>query len=255
MAVSFPVNLQMYTLRDDAARDLPGTLAEVARIGYAGVELAGYAGATAAQYKALLDDNGLRAVGAHVGIDAVRLEPARVVDEARLFGIEYVTVPWIGAPYAESVDGLRRLGAELAELSEPFAAAGLVLCYHNHAFEFERRDGDVVGFDALFDAAGGKVQAEMDTFWVKKGGFDPSEYLRRYAGRVPLVHLKDMSEDGEFRPVGEGTIDYVGALLPAAADAGARHYIVEQDSCSTGTPLESVARSFANLKSWGVVAD
>ena len=252
MPKKLPVTLQMYTVRDDAARDLAGTIAEVARIGYAGVEIAGYAGATAEQYKALLDANGLRAIGTHVGFDQLKTDAARVIDEAKLFGYRHVTVPYIGAPYNASVDGLRRLGAELADAAGAFADAGLVLCYHNHAFEFERKEGDVVGFDALFDAAAGKVQVELDTFWVKKGGYDPAAYLRKYAGRVPLVHLKDMSEDGEFRPVGTGTIDYVGSLLPAAEDAGAEFYIVEQDSCATATPLESIAISYNNLKAWGV---
>ena len=252
MPKKLPVTLQMYTVRDDAARDLAGTLARVAEIGYVGVEIAGYAGATAEEYRALLDTNGLRAIGTHVGFDALRGDTARVIEDARLFGYQHVTVPWIGSPYADSVDGLRRLGSELAALSGALTDAGLTLCYHNHAFEFERREEGVIGFDALFDAAAGAVQVEMDTFWVKKGGEDPAAYLRKYAGRVPLAHLKDMSPEGEFRPVGEGTIDYVGSLLPAAEDADVLYYIVEQDSCATATPLESVRISFENLKRWGV---
>ncbi len=251
MPQPFPVNLQLYTVRDDAARDLPATLAEVARIGYSGVELAGLHGRTPAEFKALLDENGLVAVGAHVGFDDLRADPAKVIAEARVFGVEHVTVPWIGAPWSESVDGLRRLGAALAEAAVPLAAAGLVLCYHNHAFEFERTEGGMVGFDALFEAAGPDVAVELDTYWVRKGGYDPSAYLARYAGRVPLVHLKDMGEDGGFRPVGDGVIDYVGDLLPAVARAGVRHCIVEQDSCSTASPLESAARSYRHLKDWG----
>jgi len=251
MSVSFPVNLQLYTLRDELAADLEGTLAAVGTIGYAGVELAGLHGRTAAEFKALLDANGLAAVGMHVGFDALRENPQAVVDDALVFGVGHVVVPWIGAPWSESVSGLSDLGAELARLSAPLTAAGLVLCYHNHAFEFERAEGDTVGFDALFEAAGPDVAVELDTYWVRKGGYDPSAYLARYAGRVPLVHLKDMGEDGGFRPVGDGVIDYVGDLLPAVARAGVRHCIVEQDSCSTASPLESAARSYRHLKDWG----
>jgi sugar phosphate isomerase/epimerase len=253
MSVSFPVNLQLYTLRDELAADVEGTLAAVGTIGYAGVELAGLHGRTAAEFKALLDANGLAAVGMHVGFDALRDNPQSVVDDALVFGVGHVVVPWIGAPWSESVSGLSDLGAELARLSAPLTAAGLVLCYHNHAFEFERVDGGLVGFDALFDAAGGAVQAELDTYWVKKAGHDPVATLARYAGRVPLVHLKDMGDDGGFRPVGDGSIDYT-ALLPAAVAAGAKHFIVEQDQCTTASPLESVERSLRNLESWGVVA-
>lgn len=246
-----PVTLQMYTLRDDAAADLEGTLAAVKAIGYAGVELAGYAGKTAAEYKQLLDANGLSAVGAHVGFDQAIGDAAQAIDEAKLFGLTYVVVPWVGSPYADSLDGFRELGAKLTEASAAYAAAGLKLGYHNHAFEFAKVEDGVNGFDALFGAAGPHVVIEMDTFWVKKGGQDPVAYLGKYAGRVPLVHLKDMDADGDFAPVGAGTIDY-GALIPAARAAGAEYFIVEQDSCKSASPLESVRISFENLKAWGV---
>ena len=252
MTTPFAVNLQLYTVRDQCAEDLEGTIAAVARMGYSGVELAGLHGRSAAEFKALLDSHSLVPVSMHVGFDALRESAESVNADAAAFGVEYVVVPWIGAPWSESVGGLRELGAELARLAAPLKEAGLTLCYHNHAFEFERMEGDVVGFDALFDAAGGAVLAELDTYWVKKAGHDPAATLARFAGRVPLVHLKDMGEDGGFRPVGDGTIDYVGSLLPAAQAAGAVHFIVEQDQCTTHSPLESAERSLRHLEAWGV---
>ncbi len=244
----------MYTVRDDAQADLAGTLETVAKVGYVGVELAGYAGASAAEYKKILDDNGLKAISAHVGIDQVRDSPAQVIDDAKLFGFEYVIVPWIGSPYVDSLAGFQQVGQLLAAAAPTFAVAGITLGYHNHAFEFEKSEGDLNGFDALFAAAGPSVCVEMDTFWVKKGGFEPAEYLKKYTGRTPLIHLKDMDADGNFAPVGAGTIDYLGSLLPAAEAAGVKYYIVEQDSCQAPlTPLESMKQSFASLKTWGVV--
>lgn len=254
MPKKIPVLLQMYTVRDDAQADLAATLATVAETGYAGVELAGYAGKTAAEYKKLLDDNGLRAYSAHVGIDQVRDNPAQVIEDAQLFGFEYVVVPWIGSPYVDSFAGFQQVGQLLAEAAPTFAEAGLTLGYHNHAFEFEKSENGVNGFDALFTAGGEKVAVEMDTFWVKKGGFDPAEYLAKYTNRVPLVHLKDMDSEGNFAPVGTGTINYVDSLLPAAEAAGVKFYIVEQDSCQAPlVPLESIRISMENLKRWGVV--
>jgi sugar phosphate isomerase/epimerase len=241
----------MYTVRDDAERDLAVTLKTVAQIGYGGVELAGYAGKSATEYKALLDENGLRAVSAHVGIDQVRDSPAQVIADAKLFGLSYVVVPWIGSPYVDSFEGFQQVGRLLATAAPVFAAEGITLGYHNHAFEFEKSEGGVNGFDAIFEAAGPDVCVELDTFWVKKAGHDPAGYLKRYAGRTPLVHLKDMDAAGDFAPVGTGTIDYEGSLLPAARAAGVRFYIVEQDSCVAPlTPLESARTSFENLKNW-----
>ena len=253
MPSKIPVCLQMYTVRDDAQADLAATLSTVGKLGYAGVELAGYAGHSAAEYKKLLDDNGLRAIGQHVGFDLVKNSLSQVIDEAKLFGYDYVMVPWIGAPYTDSMDGYRKLGAELKEASVALRAAGLTLGYHNHAFEFEKSEDGVFGFDAIFDSAGPEVVTEMDTFWVVKGGQNPAAYLEKYAGRVPIIHLKDMDAEGGFAPVGEGTIDYTGSLLPAAEKAGVQFYVVEQDSCKPPlVPLESIRLSIENLKSWGL---
>ncbi|MBB6053503.1 sugar phosphate isomerase/epimerase family protein [Armatimonas rosea] len=247
-----PICLQMYTVRDDAQRDLAGTLATVASLGYAGVELAGYSGKTAQEYKALLDSHGLRAIGAHVGVDQVTGKIDQTIEEAKLFGYNYVIVPWIGKPYTESLEGYRTLGAELSAVAEQYTAAGLTLCYHNHAFEFDLLEGDKTGLDVLFESAP-RVQAELDTFWIKKGCQDIPEYLTRLSGRVPLVHLKDMDAEGNFAPVGTGTVDYP-ALFAAAEAAGVAYYMVEQDSCQAPlTPLESIKVSMENLKAWGKV--
>lgn len=252
MSHPIPVCLQMYTVRDDANSDLAGTLATVAEIGYFGVEIAGYAGKTAEEYKALLDANGLTAIGAHVGFDSVKNDTAQVIAEAKLFGYSYVIIPWISKPYTESIAGYQQLGAELSDLATTLGEAGLTLCYHNHAFEFELSEDGQFGYDALF-AAAPAVQVEMDTFWVKKGGQDIAHYLTKYTGRVPLVHLKDMDTDGGFAPVGAGTVDYP-ALFAAAEAAGAKYYIVEQDSCKAPlVPLESIRISFKNLQKLGKV--
>lgn len=247
MSNKIPINLQLYTLRDDLNNDFAGTIQAVRDIGYSGVEIAGYGKHTAAEVKQILDDAGLKVVGGHVGYDQVVGNPDSVIAEFSAFGAPYVVVPWIGEEWRKSLDDYKRLGATLSAAGAQYKKAGITLCYHNHAFEFEKLDGEY-GFDALFAAADPELlQIEMDTFWVKKGGEDIPAYLSKYSGRVPLVHLKDMSEDGDFRPVGEGNIDYP-ALFAAADAAGTEHYIVEQDRCSTATPLESVRISYDNLK-------
>jgi sugar phosphate isomerase/epimerase len=242
------MNLQLYTVRDDLNEDFAGTIQKIAAIGYAGVELAGYGKHTAAEVKTILADNGLKVVGGHVPIDRVLGDPDGVIEEYKAFAAPNVTVPWIGEEYRKTLDGYRELGAKLGAAGEKYRAAGLTLCYHNHDFEFKLSEDGVYGFDALFAGASPEtLQVEMDTFWVQKGGQNIAAYLNKYAGRVPLVHLKDMSEDGDFRPVGEGIINYP-ALFAAAEAAGVQHYIVEQDRCTTATPLESVAISYKNLK-------
>ena len=250
-----PISLQMYTVRDDAARDFAATIAEVARIGYAAVELAGYGSAeTAAVARQILDDHGLIASGAHVGLEVLESDLPAAIEAANTLGAEFVIVPYLAGERRASLDAYRQTGVQLDEIGGKLKDAGLTLCYHNHDFEFNKFDGNEYGYDALFAAADpANLKVEMDSFWVKKAGEDPAAYLEHYAGRVPLVHLKDMTPDGNFAEVGEGTMDFP-AIFAAAPTAGIQFYVVEQDRCDNHAPLESIRISFENLKKMGMVA-
>ena len=253
MAERLPVALQMYTVRDDAARDFHGTIRTVARIGYEAVELAGLGGLSPREARVLLDDNGIRVAGMHAALDALEGNLDGVIEDARMLGSGFVTCPYLAEDRRRSADAYRQVGETLSAIGAKLQEAGLQLCYHNHAFEFDKFDGEN-GFDLLFAAADPKlVQIELDTYWVQKGGEDPAAYLRRYAGRVPLIHLKDMTEAGEqgtFAEVGEGVMDF-DAIFAAASVAGGRYYIVEQDVCQR-PPLESARISLNNLREMGV---
>ncbi|HVK02296.1 MAG TPA: sugar phosphate isomerase/epimerase [Armatimonadaceae bacterium] len=255
MAAKPPVALQMYTVRDDASRDFPGTLARIARIGYAAVELGGYPGRDPAEVRRLLDENGLAAAGAHSGIDVLENALPEAIAYVHALGTSFLTCPYLPEERRRTIDDYRAVGRVLRAAGERAADEGVTLSYHHHAFEFETRGEDgQYGLDALLDAAGPSVGLELDTFWVAKGGEDPAAYLRRYAGRVHLVHLKDMTAGVErtFAEVGEGTLDWPAIFAAAEAPGGAvRYYIVEQDHCYGRTPLESAAVSFDHLRAWG----
>lgn len=246
-----PIYLQLYTLRDDAAADLHATLDAVAEAGYAGVELAGLYDLTPSALKAEFDARGLKVIGAHSGYADLLADVPAAIELCRVFETSRLTVPWIEGDWRDSIGNMRALGASLAAAGQQLRDAGIQLCYHNHAFEFEMEDETGTGFAAVLDGGNGYIKAELDLYWVAKAGKNPITELQRLTGNVPLVHVKDMSEDGDFRPVGDGIIDYKGSVLQAAVDAGAQGFIVEQDQCSTYTPLESIARSIAALRSWG----
>ncbi|HET7558887.1 MAG TPA: sugar phosphate isomerase/epimerase [Limnochordia bacterium] len=248
---SIPVGLQLYTVRDAAAKDMAGTLRRVAEIGYKWVEFAGYGNLAYDDVKRVVGELGLSVSSAHVGIDVMQKSPAKVIDEARGLGAEYVVIPWVGEEW-RGADGYKRLADLGNELGATFKAAGLTLCYHNHDFEFQRY-GDQSGFEILWGRADGAVfQSELDLYWVKRGGDDPAAWVQRLSGRVPLLHLKDMADDAKrsFAAVGTGVIDFA-AIFAAAGPAGSRRYIVEQDVCP-GDPFASIAESLANLRAWGV---
>ena len=254
MPAKLPVTLQMYTLRDDSARDFAGTLKTVAEIGYAGVELAGYNGLSVSEIKRLLDDNNLLVAGMHAGLELLENSFDQVVADSVTLGLEYVIVPYLADNRRQSIDDYKRLANELNSIGDKLKANQLTLCYHNHAFEFEKFGGEVYAYDVLFDQTDPNlVKVEMDAFWVTKAGEDPVAYLRKYKNRVPLIHVKDMTAAPEstFAEVGEGVIDFA-PIFEAAEEAGTEYYVVEQDQTFKHAPLESVRISFNNLKKMGM---
>lgn len=242
----------MYTVRDQAAADFPGTLEQVARTGYEGVELAGAGGLSAAQLARILGDLGIRCAGSHEGLDRLESDFNGVVDFQKEIGNRFVVIPWLAEDRRRGAAGWAETAGKMTEIGRKLKAEGLQLCYHNHSFEFEKFDG-TYGLDMLYSTADADaVQAELDTYWVKHGGEDPVDYINRYSGRVPLVHVKDMEAgpDRAFAEVGEGILDIRG-IFEASERAGAAWMIVEQDTCKR-PPLESVKLSLDNIKKMGL---
>ncbi len=246
-----PIALQLYTLRDDLAKDFTGTLKQVAAIGYAGVELAGHGGMTTRELKGLLDDLHLSVAGAHVGIDALETDIQKQVDDALTLGYRYVVVPYLNEDRRVGADGYKKTAEALNGIGETLRPFGLTLCYHNHAFEFERQDNGEYGEDILLQNSDpALVKAEIDTYWVLVGGEDPVAFVKKYSGRVPLMHIKDRDpSDGTFAEVGTGDLP-LDALIEAAGEIGTEYLIVEQDVCKN-PPLEAVTTSYNNLKARG----
>lgn len=248
---TIPVCLQAYTVRDDSAQDFYGTIKKVAAIGYAGIELAGLYGKDPKELKTVLDDNGLIVPGAHVGLgDLQNVEAA--IETYKILGAKYMIVPYLPAEQRTSMDDYKKLITALSEVGGKITQAGMGFAYHNHDFEFEKFGGDVSAFDTIFDTTDPNVvKVEMDAYWVKKAGLDPVHYLNKYAGRVPLIHVKDMTPDGKFAQVGEGITDFAPIFAAAESVAGTEYYIVEQDSTYDTPALEAITTSFRNLQKMG----
>jgi len=246
---SIPVGIQLYTVRQQLGEDFDGVVRALARMGYQGVEFAGkYGERSPAELKAFLDDLGLRVCGMHCPLDALLDAGSDAYKTAATLGSPYVTTscaPQVAKDWAGTMDKIVRAGAVAA-------SRGLTFTYHNHAQEFAPIEGKYA-LDALYERApAATVQAELDTYWIQKGGVEPLAYLKKYAGRVPQVHLKDMAaDDGSFAEVGEGILNMAGICAEAPA-LGARWLIVEQDVCRR-PPLESAKISIENLKKLGAV--
>jgi len=247
-----PVALQLYTVRDAMGKDFIGTLREVAKIGYAGVEFAGTGSLSASELRSVLSDLGLMVAGSHVGIEALEQELPKVLDFYAELGKPVIVCPYLPEERRKSADDWKRTAALFNKVGSTCRQHGMVFAYHNHAFEFEKF-GDRTGMDILLESADPDlVRIELDLYWAKFGGQDPVAFVKRLGKRVALVHLKDMAADAErsFAEVGEGILPWA-EILEACADTSTSWYIVEQDVCRRSA-LESAAISLANLRKMGL---
>lgn len=269
-----PIALQLYSVRDDMKKDFKGTLTKVKEMSYQGVEFAGLFGHSPAEVKAMLDEIGLTPVSAHVAIDEILADIPKVISDYRAVGCRFIAIPWMaeerrpGNPlYQQTIEDIKDIGEEANK-------QGLTLLYHNHDFEFKKLNGEYL-LDILYkDIPEDLLKTQIDTCWANVGGEDPAEYLRKYKGRSPVVHLKDFVMPGkkpaklyeligveseqtedeqdkkfELRPVGYGVQD-IPEILKASAEAGTEWVIIEQDHPSMNkTPMECVKMSIDFLKS------
>lgn len=238
-----PIAVQLYTLRDIMPKDVPGTLRAVAELGYDGVEFAGLHGTPPGELRAILDNLGLKVCSAHVALNLLEGDLAREIDTYQMLGCQLLVVPWIG-------EGLRgdfaALGAALNRIAVGVRAAGMRLAYHNHNFEL-REQGGKTGLDVLVETTDPTaVGFELDCGWVHKAGRDPLTQMRRLAGRLPVIHVKDVAADGDWAEVGQGVIDYT-PIVAAAPSLGVEWLIVEQDTTKR-PPLESIGMSIKWLR-------
>src|SRR4051812_13945108 len=209
--VKFPIALQSYTIRDELSKDYFGTLGKVAEVGYQGVEIGPPPeGITIAEFKNHLSAIGLQVIGAHAGIEQLTAGLAAQVDYLHEVGGEYVAL----SHNFDSRQAVLETARLFNRIGENCRTEGIQFLYHNHDREFARFDGEYA-LDILLQATDpGLVKMELDTYWVKRGGADPVDYLRKLHGRCPLLHIKDM-EPGEeqfFAEVGEGILDFDAIL-------------------------------------------
>mgnify|MGYP003306874664 CR=1 FL=1 len=270
--MNFPIALQLYSVRDDMAADFEGTLKKVKALGYDGVEFAGLFGKSAADIKAMCKEIGLTPISAHVPFVDMMANPALLEVYAEI-GCKYVVIPYLTEEYRPGNDKFNEVIEGAKVLGEKANSLGMKLCYHNHDFEFRKLENGQCGLDYLYEnIPADLLQTQLDQCWVKYAGYEPVEYLQKYSGRSPVVHLKDFHVEGkqegdpyaligldegekkantafEFRPLGHGVQD-IPAIIAASKAAGSKWFVVEQDNPSMGkTALECAKMSIDYLNS------
>ncbi|MDN3017524.1 sugar phosphate isomerase/epimerase [Paenibacillus sp. BSR1-1] len=243
-----PIAVQLYTLRNECEKDFAGTLKKVAELGFDGVEFAGFGGLTAKQVKVLLDELGLQAAASHIPLEELENNLFKVIEDQKIIGSSYVVCPYL-MPDRRSKEDYKALISILDQAGETSRREGITLCYHNHDFELERLSNGMTILEGIFDRTNANnLKAELDVYWLTKAGENPVEWMNRYKHRLPLIHLKDMTTDGEqfFAELGTGGVD-IEAVLKTGAENGVQWWIVEQDM-SRRSPFESIEISLNYLK-------
>jgi sugar phosphate isomerase/epimerase len=247
------IGVQLFSVREDLAKDYLGTLKRVAAIGYREVEAAGFYNHAAADVKTMMSEAGLRCVSAHYSLADLLKSTDAIIQYAKTLGLEYVicSAPWAEDPthlmkypggswqgtlHAMTLEDWKWNADQFNQMGCKMQEAGLKFGYHNHTMEFRKLDGGT-GYEVLLkDTDPRCVTLEMDCGWVIAGGADPVKLLRAYPGRFSMLHLKDLTpakpgvEPSErvSTEIGLGTVDF-RPLFVAAKASGVQHYFVEQE--------------------------
>lgn len=253
-----PIGLQLYSLRADFKKDVPGTMAKVAGFGIKNVELAGTYDMPPDKFLALLASNGLKAVSGHFSYDMYRTNAHKVAHDAEALGLKYAGCAWI--PHKESFDEqeARDAAKVFNEAGKILAEHGIKFFYHTHGYEFQpHKDGTL--FDVLMAETNPKfVRYQMDVFWIVHPGQDPVTLLNKYGSRFELMHVKDMkagtkhdltghSDVNNDVQVGTGVMDWP-AILGAAKKAGVKWYFIEDEADTAAQQIPGSLKFLESVK-------
>jgi sugar phosphate isomerase/epimerase len=239
--------VQLYSIRDVVQQDIPGSFAKLANLGYTGVEFAGYYGLSATEVKKLLNDNGLKSAGSHVGMHVLGEEKS-LQDEiafSQTIGTEFLIVPWADMNSRE--DALR-LAESMNPVAEKIKAAGMKMAYHNHAHELGKDANGEYFLDTFYaHTCPESMFVELDMYWVAYAGLDPLEYMAKYPNRCQLLHLKQIEsyETKKCVDLDKGVIDF-RAVIEKGKELGVAHYVLEQEEFEIG-PFESLKAGYNHI--------
>ncbi len=246
-----PFALQLYSVRGPLETDLHATLQRVKAIGYDHVETAGFHGLSAASFAEALANAGLSAISAHVAFERCAADLDAVIGECQTLGVRWAVIPWLSPEENRSAEDWKARASAMATFGVRFREAGIPLCYHNHTHEFERLDGTSI-FDLIFETADPEsLLIQLDVGWAHYAGADSPALLKSWAGRVPMIHIKDVKlrvegEDPAPTELGNGATRFA-PIFKAAGETGVQWLIVEQDE-SMRDPLESARLNAAYMR-------
>ncbi|MFC1582305.1 sugar phosphate isomerase/epimerase family protein [Planctomycetota bacterium] len=247
MANPIPIALQLYSIREDCAEDLPKAMEAVAKMGYEGVEFAGFHGMAAADLNKVLDDCGLKACGTHTGWGTIQDEELdKTIEYNQAIGNQYLIVPHLAEELRDSIDAWKSTCAKFNRIAEKAAAAGMRTGYHNHTFEFQELDGQLP-IEVFLQETDDSVIMQWDNGNALHGGMDINPLIEKYPNRSETVHVKEHSSTLEKPLAGEGDIDWDRYFTLCSTVGGTKWYIIEEEKWPFPA-MESVEKSLINVK-------
>lgn len=246
------IGAQLYTVRDccKTLDDFSDTLKKVADIGYKYVQVSGTCEFSPEWLKDELLKNGLECVLTHTSAEKIISDPAKVALEHDVYGCKYVGLGWNAFNLEDPTDTPPAFYQKYIAAARELCNCGKYFLYHNHDQEFKKYEGKLI----LEHLAEMFLPEEMgfilDTFWITAGGGDPAQWIERFKGRTPCIHLKDFAYGKRMAVVGEGNINF-DRVFKCAEEAGTEYMLVEQDDTYGESPFDCLKRSYEYLLAHG----
>lgn len=247
-----PLAVQLYSVRDDCARDFDAALEQVAAMGFEGVEFAGYYkyADRGPELRKRLDALKLKAAGTHTGLETLQGDALKkTIDFHQALGCRFLVVP--SNPAFVDPEKSKALADTFNQIAERLKPLGMACGYHNHTNEF-KKDGDKTFWDLFAERTSKDVILQQDCGWTAAAGFDPAAYVKKYPGRTRTTHFKPYARPGD--PVkkailGQDSVDWAGVYAACASVGGTDWIVVEQEIYPDGkTPMACTRESLAGLK-------
>ena len=255
------IGLQLYTLRDDIAKDVKGVIGKVAAAGYKEVETFGlskeqkFFGLSVKEFGQLLKANNLTTPSGHYMPSEMLFENGngddvkKLCDVGSTLGHKYIVIPYLEAGRRKSIDQYKALAERMNKAGEICKKANLQLAYHNHDFEFLEIDGQR-GYDVFMNETDkGLLKLELDLYWVVRAGLNPVDLFKKQPGRFPMVHIKDMDKVDRTKntEIGNGSINFK-KIIANAKLGGIKHYYVEHENNYAPDTIGSIQKSYAYIR-------
>jgi sugar phosphate isomerase/epimerase len=245
-----PIAVQLYSVRFECEKDLPGTLEKVGKMGYQGVEFAGYYKRTAAELRKMLDANGLKCAGTHIGLETLMGDQlAGTIEFNKTIGNKLLIVPGLPEKRTASKQAWLETAQLFNEIADKVKPHGMRVGYHNHQIEFKPLDGELP-WDTFFGHTKKEVVMQVDVGNALEGGGDPIPYLKKYPGRQASIHVKEFSKTNPKAFVGEGDVKWKDVFDMLEKSGGVEWYIVEYEVQGV-PPLEAIDACLKNLRKMG----